>query len=405
MQFVCRYGTPDGRILTQVQQGADAGSVRRELERQGFHIFEVRQRGVPFQLKLPFAGGGRKRMPLDEFLAFNQELAALLRAGLPLLQSLELMLERMEETQFADVLSDIRDRVKSGEELSDAFAHYGDLFPPLYPSTLKAGERSGELEQVIRRFIRYLRLVIDARKRVVSALVYPTVLILLSFAMLAVLAIYVVPSFSKFYRDLDAELPAITQVTLAVSFWLRDQFFWIMVFLIAGFFALKSWSRTPSGRRFLDRLRLKIPLVGEIFHQFALSEFCRSLSTLVAGGIPLVSGLETATTAVSNAYIGEEIRPSVDEVRQGQAFYDALDRTGVFPKLAIDMIKVGEATGSLDVMLSSVSDYFDERVETRVQRLLTLVEPIMLIVMGVIVALLLISIYLPMFGALGQVGT
>lgn len=403
MQFVCRYGTPDGRVLTQIQQGADAVSVRRELERQGFHIFEVRQRGVPFQIKMPF-GGGRKRMPLDEFLAFNQELAALLRAGLPLLQSLDLMLERMEETPFADVLNEIRDRVKSGEELSDAFARFSDLFPPLYPSTLKAGERSGELESVIRRFIRYLKLVIDARKRVVSALVYPAVLICLSLAMLAVLAIYVVPSFSKFYRDLDAELPAITQVTLTVSFWLRDNIFWLLAGLTIGFFALRGWSRTPTGRRNLDHLQLKIPLIGEIFHHFSLSEFCRSLSTLIAGGIPLVSGLETATTAVGNAHIGESIRPSIDEVRQGQPFHAALDRTGVFPKLSIDMIKVGEATGSLDVMLTSVSDYFDERVETKVQRLLTLVEPIMLIVMGILVALLLISIYLPMFGALGQVG-
>ncbi len=404
MQFVCRYGTPDGRVLTQIQQGTDAGSVRRELEHQGFHIFEVRPRGLPFHLKLPFTGG-RKRMPLDEFMAFNQELAALLRAGLPLLQALELMLERMEQTPFADVLSEVRDRVKSGEELSDAFASFGDLFPALYPSTLKAGERSGELEAVIRRFIRYLRLVISARKRIVSALVYPSVLICLSLVMLAVLAIYVVPSFSKFYRDLDAELPALTQVTLAVSFWLRDNVYYLLAFLIAAGFALKGWGRTPGGRQMLDRLQLKIPLVGEIFHQFSLSEFCRSLATLVAGGIPLVSGLETATSAVGNAYIGRRIRPSVDEVRQGQTFHAALDHTGVFPKLSIDMIKVGEATGSLDEMLNSVSDYFDERVETKVQRLLTLVEPIMLIVMGALVALLLVSIYLPMFGALGQVGT
>ncbi len=404
MQFVCRYGTPDGRVLTQIQQGSDAIAVRRELERQGFHIFEVRQRGIPFQIKLPFAGG-RKRIPLDEFMAFNQELAALLRAGLPLLQALELMLERMEQSTFAGVLTEVRDRVKSGEELSEAFASFGDLFPALYPSTLKAGERSGELEQVIRRFIRYLRLVIDARKRIVSALVYPAVLICLSLCMMLILAVYVVPSFSRFYRDLDAELPAITQVTLAVSYWLRDNIYYLAAFLIVGAFALRGWSRTPGGRQTLDRLRLKIPLVGEIFHEFSLSEFCRSLATLIAGGIPLVSGLETAASAVSNAYIGKSIQPSIDEVRQGQSFHAAIDRTGVFPRLSVDMIKVGEATGALDEMLTSVSDYFDERVETKVQRLLTLVEPLMLIVMGALVALLLISIYLPMFGALNQVGT
>ncbi|MEM7587146.1 MAG: type II secretion system F family protein [Acidobacteriota bacterium] len=403
MQFVCRYGTPDGRILTQVQQGTDAMSVQRELERQGFHIFEVKPRGLSLDIKLPF-GQRRKRMPMEEFLAFNQELAALLRAGLPLLQGLELMLERMEESHLRDVLTEIRDQVKSGAELSDAFANFGDMFPPLYASSLKAGERSGELEQVIRRFIRYLKLMIDARKRVVSALVYPAVLIGLSIAMLAILAVYVVPSFSRFYSDLDADLPAITQITLAVSFWLKERFWWIVGGLVVGVFALRRWGETPSGRRFLDRLKLQIPLVGEIFHRFALSEFCRALSTLIAGGIPLVSAQETAVDAVGNAYIGDRIRPSIDDVRQGQAFYEALDKTEVFPKISIDMIKVGEATGSLDEMLTSVSDYYDEYVETRVQRLLTLIEPIMLIVMGAIIALLLVSIYLPMFGALGQVG-
>ncbi|MEM7351322.1 MAG: type II secretion system F family protein [Acidobacteriota bacterium] len=404
MQFVCRYGTPDGRVLTKVQQGNDAAAVQRELERQGFHIFEVRQRGVPFQIRLPFARR-RKRMPLEEFMAFNQELAALLRAGLPLLQALELMLERMEASDLRDVLSEIRDQVKSGEELSDAFAKFGDLFPPLYASSLKAGEKSGELEQVIRRFIRYLKLVINARKRVVSALVYPTVLIGLSFVMLGIMAVYVVPSFSRFYRDLDAELPTITQITLGISFWLRDNIVWLLIGMIVGGMTLRRWSETPPGRLFFDKLRLQIPLVGDIFHKFALAEFCRSLSTLIAGGIPLISGLETATDAVGNKHIGERIRPSIDEVRQGQSFHEALDRTEVFPAISVDMIKVGEATGSLDEMLSSVSDYFDEYVETKVQRLLTLVEPIMLVVMGGLIALLLISIYLPMFGALNQVGT
>ena len=404
MQFVCRYGTPDGRILTQIQTGSDAATVRRELERQGFHIFEVRPRGLPLEIRLPFFGKKRqKRIGPQEFLAFNQELAALLRAGLPLLQSLDLMLERMEEPNLRLVLSDIRDRVASGEELSEAFASYGDLFPPLYASTLKAGERSGELESVLRRFIRYLRLVLDARKRVISALVYPAVLIGLSLAMLAVLAIYVVPKFSSFYSELDAELPLITQITMAISFWLRDHILWILFVIVATVVGLRYWMRTDKGREAIDRLRLRIPLVGIIFHYFALGEFCRSLATLIAGGIPLLSALETAVSAVGNAFIAGRLRPSIAEVREGQAFYESIERTGTFPNISIDMIKVGEATGSLEEMLNSVADYLDERVETRMQRLLSLVEPVMLIVMGIIVSLLLISIYLPMFGAFTQV--
>lgn len=401
MQFVCRYGTPDGRVLTEIQQGPDAATVRRDLERRGLHIFEVKKRGIGLELKNPFQR--RRKMPMTEFLAFNQELAALLRAGLPLLQSLDLMLERMEDPVLRDVLTDIRDDVRSGAELSDAFGKFGDLFPPIYASTLKAGERSGELESVIRRFIRYLKLVLDARKRVVSALVYPSVLILLSLIMLAVMAIYVVPMFSKFYGDLDAELPQITQWTLGISFWLRENFLWLVIAIVVGVFVFRRWSATAAGRRAIDALKLKIPILGTIYHLFALSEFTRSASTLIAGGIPLVPAMETSTEAVGNVEIGARILPSIDDVRQGQAFHEALENTGVFPRLALDMVKVGEATGSLDEMLSSVSDYFDEKVETRVERLLSLVEPVMLIIMGALIAVILISIYLPMFSAIGQV--
>lgn len=403
MQFVCRYGTPDGKVLTEVQQGSDLTTVRRELERKGYHIFEIRPRSGLFQLKLPMIGQRRKKMKMPAFLAFNQELAALLRAGLPLLQGLDMMLERMEDPTLRGVLTDIRDQVKSGEELSDAFASFGDMFPPLYASTLKAGERSGELEQVIRRFIRYLQLVLDARKRVVSALVYPSVLILLSISMLVVMAIYVVPMFSQFYSDLDAELPAITQITLGLSYWLKQNFFWLVVGIIAGGAFFNSWRDSPSGQMIVDRLKLRVPILGSIFMLFSLSEFCRSLATLISGGIPFVSAFETANGAVSNVHVRNKIAPSIDEVRQGGTFNEALEATGVFPHMSIDMIKVGEATGSLDEMLTSVADYFDEQVETRVERLLSLVEPVMLIVMGLLIGVLLVSIYLPMFNALSAV--
>ncbi|MDA8017831.1 MAG: type II secretion system F family protein [Thermoanaerobaculia bacterium] len=400
MQFVCRYGAPDGRVLTEVQTGSDVDSVRRELERQGFHIFEVKPRGFSFQLRNPFAG--KRKVPPQEFLAFNQELAALLRAGLPLLQALDLMLERMQNPVMNEVLTEVRDKVRSGAELSDAFEDFGDLFPPIYSSSLRAGERSGELEQVIRRFMRYLKLLLDARKRVVSALVYPSVLVGLSVLMLVVMAVYVVPNFSKFYADLDAELPAITQWTLAISFFLRDHFLAIIVAVVVSSIVFRSWFRSPSGRRAFDSFKLRVPLLGEIFHRFALSEYCRSLATLLAGGIPLVSALETATSAVGNVHVSGKLRPAIDDVREGTALHVAVERSGTFPHMAVNMLKVGEATGSLDEMLNSIGDYFDEFVETRVGRLLSLVEPVMLIIMGILIAILLISIYLPMFGALSQ---
>lgn len=402
MQFVCRLGTSDGRILTEVQESKDQGVLRRELERKGFHVFEIKPRGLGAMRRS--GRGKRGRLPAQEFLAFNQELAALLRAGLPLLQGLDLMLERMENETFRNVLSEIRDQVRSGADLSEAFASFGDLFPPLYASTLKAGERSGELESVIRRFIRYQQLVISARKRVASALVYPSVLVSLSIVMLVVMMVVVVPRFTRFYDDLNAELPGLTKATLAISFFLKDNFLWVVLGLGAGIFAARRWMRTESGRLTVDRWRLSVPLLGQIFRFFSLSEFCRSLATLLAGGIPLLTALETAVAAVSNAYVRHRLHPTLAAVREGQAFHDAVEASEVVPGMGVDMIKVGEATGALDEMLSSVSDYFDEQVETRVQRLLSLVEPVMLVVMGLIIGTLLISIYLPMFSILGQVG-
>jgi type IV pilus assembly protein PilC len=411
MQFVCRVGTPDGRVVEEMVVASDEAALRVELVKRGLHLFEARRRGLPASAGTRGIGarlGRRKKIAVVEFLVWNQELAALLKAGLPLLQALDLMLERMQNATFREVLGDIRDRVKSGEELSDAFAIHGELFPRLYPSALKAGERSGELEQVIRRFVRYLKLVLDARKRVISALVYPVVLICLSIAMIAVMAVYVVPKFEVFFAEQEVELPLITQITLGISHFLNERtlFLWNWGWIALGLGALviflRKYAETPAGRVRVDGWRLRIPLLGPVFHRFALSEFCRSLSTLLTGGIPLVPALEIATASVSNAAVRAKIEPRIQMVREGRPFHAALEESGVFTDMSIDMVKVGEATGALDEMLSSVSDFLDEQVEVRMQRLLSLVEPMMLVFMGLIIGLLLVSIYLPMFSSLGQ---
>lgn len=401
MQFICRIGTPDGRVLEEVFTASDEIALRTDLGKRGYHLFEVRRHGGRPSFALP-TFGYRRRIPAQEFVVFNQELAALLKAGLPLLQTLDLMLERMKNQHFRSVLTDVRDRVKSGTDLSEAFAAHGDLFPRLYPSSLKAGERSGELELVIRRFIRYMRLVLDARRRVVSALIYPAVLVCLSIAMIAVMAIYVVPKFMGFFSELGADLPLITQIVLAISTFASSKWPLILIALVVGVVALRMWGRTESGRLALDRMKLRVLFLGPVLHRFAMAEFCRSLSTLLAGGIPLVPAFEIAVSSVGNAYVRSRLEPTIQMVREGKPFYSALETSGIFTDMAIDMVKVGEATGSLDDMLSSVSDFLDEQVETRMARLLSLVEPMMLVFMGIIIAILLVSIYLPMFSMLGS---
>jgi type IV pilus assembly protein PilC len=276
------------------------------------------------------------------------------------------------------------------------------MFPALYPSTLKAGERTGELEAVIRRFIRYLKLVLEARKKVISALVYPAVLVGLSFTMIVVMTVYVVPKFTVFFADMEVDLPLLTRITLGISKLVTANWPWILGAVVLGALALRRWSRTARGREALDHARLRLPLLGKVFKQFSVSEFARALATLLSGGIPLVQALEIAVSAVSNLYIRNRVQPTIQQVREGKAFYAALETTKVFEPLEIDMVKVGEATGSLDVMLSSVAEFLDEQVETRMARILALVEPLMLVFMGGIVAILLISIYMPLFSSLSK---
>lgn len=401
MEFVCRVGTPEGSVVREVREADSEPAARSALEREGFHVFEIKRRGVAFAL--PRFGGRGRTLSDSEFMIFNQELAGLLKAGLPLLQALDLMLERQRNPRFAEVLGEVRDRVKSGQELSTAFAAFPGSFPPLYSSTLMAGERSGDLEQVLRRFIRYLRLVMGVRKRITSALIYPAVLLSLSVAMIAVMMVVVIPKFENFYQGLDLELPLPTRILLGTAAFLQQRGIWLLAGLFVLAWLLGRWRGTESGRYWIDRAVLRVPIVGGIRHRFALSEYSRSLSTLLQGGLPLVPALEVATGAVSNFYLRAELAPSVVQVRQGKSLHAALDESGVMTDLSIDMVKVGEATGALDEMLSNVSDFLDDEIETRIERLLSLIEPLMLVMMGLIVSLLLVAMYMPMFSALGNI--
>ncbi|HKI85090.1 MAG TPA: type II secretion system F family protein [Candidatus Krumholzibacteria bacterium] len=402
MEFVCRLGTPDGRVREELREARDADLLRRELEREGFHVFDLRARSLTPRLAFPRLFRRRRHIPVRTLLIFNKELATLLKAGLPLLQALDLMLERQRDPFFRNVLSEIRDGVRTGEELSEAVGKFGAAFPLLYSSSLKAGERSGELELVIRRFVRYQELLLDARKRVTSALVYPAVLLTVSTIMIIIMLIYVVPKFRVLYRDMNAHLPLITTVTLAVSEFLRQNWPFFLAVLVALVLLTQRWTKTASGRQAVDRWKLKLPVLGGIYHRFAISEMTRALSTLLAGGIPLVPSLETSIGAVGNSFVRRKLLPTIQAVKEGETLNQALENSGVFSPIAVDMVKVGEATGALATMLSDFSEFIDEEVETRLQRLLTLIEPIMLVMMGIIVATLLISVYLPMYSVLGQ---
>lgn len=400
MEFVCHVGTGEGRVLRQVRIAPDEATLRAELEREGLALLGLERRFAGVR-----RGAGRvQRLPLDLLLVFSQELAALLRAGLPLLQSVGLLAARQRHAAFRRILADVEERVRSGTELSDAFAAHEDAFPPLFASALKAGERTGDLEHVLLRLVRYFRLLLDARKKVYNAMVYPAVLLALSVAMLAVMSIFVVPRFRVFYEAMDlAELPLLTRIVLGSTAVLRAQLPIVLLALLVGAPIFLRWARSAPGRLALGRARLAIPVLGPIFHRFAISEYCRSLSTLLAGGLPLVQALEISTRAVGNLWIRSRLAPAIDRVREGQSLAGALGETREVPPIALDMTHVGETTGALDTMLAHVSEFLDEEVETRMGRLLSLLEPLLLVVVGGLVALLLIAVYLPIFSALSRI--
>ena len=395
-QFLAKVGTTTGDIEELALSAESERTLRSDLQDRGYHVFWVRRSLRLSSIRSVFQEG-RQRITQTEFTLFNQELSALLRAGLPLLQSLDIMLERMKNPLFKRVLGDIRDKVKSGTALSDAFRSHGDLFPRIYSASLVAGEKSGELEQVIQRYVQYLKLTEGTRKKVVAALVYPIFLFATLIAAAAFLLLWVVPRFAGFFEGFDAELPILTRVLLGVANTLRSQIVLIAIALVTGTVLLITWSKREGSRAIMDRYLLKIPFIGPVLHLFATSQLTRSLGTLLSGGIPLVQAIEISAGSIGNRHIGSAVLPVADQVREGKSFSMTLEDTGEFSNLTSEMVKVGENTGGLSEMLQNVADFADEEIDNRLNLMLSMLAPVVLLFMGGLVAIILLSIYLPMF--------
>ncbi|HVR41956.1 MAG TPA: type II secretion system F family protein [Thermoanaerobaculia bacterium] len=392
--YVFRVGTPEGQILERRVDSLSIDSAREELRRQGLHIFNAKRSGLSLSSLVPRS---KKILSTERFLLFNQELAALIRAGLPLLQSLDLMLERQRTPRFREVLGEIRDKVQSGVALSDAFAAYGDAFPPIYATSLRAGERSGEVEGVIRRFLRYQKLLLALRKKVISALVYPAVLVLMSVVMIFVMLTWVIPKFSEFYQGFEAELPVLTSTLIQVAFFTRENALMVVLVALGVGFLIRGWSKTAGGRRALDATKLRIPFVGGVLRRVAIMQFTQSLGTLLGGGTPMVPSIEIASQSVTNRSIGSRLDGLVPRVREGQPLWRSLEETGVMSDLAVEMVKVGESTGALVEMLQNASEFYDEEIEASLTRAMSLIEPTILVLLGLVIAVLLYAFYLPLF--------
>jgi type IV pilus assembly protein PilC len=395
MEFSCRLVTARGEIVEGVYTADTEARLRHELEDKGLHILALRPRvGIGgFSFALP----RRHRISPREFLEFNQELATLLKAGMPLVQSLDLLRGGISDPLFRSVLDAVYERVKAGSALSDAFEEHGALFPRVYTASLMAGERSGSLEVVLRRYVAYTKLAGAVRRKTISALIYPAVLVSLAVGVVSVIVLKLVPAFSEFYASFNAELPLVTRIIVRGSSVLSHNILLVLAAIAFAGMALVYWVRQPGVRLRMDRALLRLPWAGDVARKFSTAQLARTLATLLGGGIPLVNALEIAGRSIGNRHMARELENVAQSVREGQGLAATMRTTGLFPDVAVKMTEVGEATGALQEMLNSLSEFYDEEIETNMDRFVTLVEPVLLITMGLVIAALLLALYMPLF--------
>jgi type IV pilus assembly protein PilC len=402
MEFRCRLGTAGGEIIEGVYVAESEARLRRELEEKGLFVLSLHRRGM-----LPAFGVGRARKrPIrrQEFLIFNQELATLLKAGMPLVQSLDILRQRVSNATFKAVLDGVYEKVKAGTALSDAFGEHPDLFPAVYSASLMAGERAGNLDDVIRRYVAYEKVIGAVRSRTISALIYPMILVTLMLGLIGIIVLRVVPAFSEFYSQFGKELPLSTRIIVGVSDVLVGNLPIIVIGVVGGTIGLVTWWKQPGQRTRIDRMLLELPWAGETVRKFATTQLARTLATLLGGGIPLVNALEIGGRSMSNRYLAGELEQVTQRVREGESFSSALLARGVFPDVAVKMVEVGESTGALQEMLNSLAEFYDEEIETEVARFITLIEPVILVVMGAVIALVVLALYMPLFELSSVVG-
>jgi type IV pilus assembly protein PilC len=396
-EFVCRLGTPAGEVVTRTVEAPGVSEARARLEREGFRVFNVtppKTTGVTALTR--FGGrGGQSKVKAADFLLFNQQLAALSRAGIPILQAISMLRKRAASARLRAVLGDVEDQIRGGSALSQAFASQGSIFPRIYTASILAGERSGALDEVLLRYVTYMRRNVALRRKIRGALAYPLFLLFASGLMVTFLTVYVVPRMADLFAGFGTELPFVTQVVLGLSKWLSSNVLWFGPLFIGGAIALFLWSRTEAGRLRVDATLLRIPLAGNLVIQLSIAQATRSLATLLAGGITLVESWEIAAESITNRELRRRSSAILPMIREGRTFTESLEVANWVPLLAIDMIGIGERSGSLREMLDEVAVFYDAESEVRLEQLTTTLEPAILVVMGGIVVTILLAIYLP----------
>ena len=396
-EFTVRLGTPAGEIVTRTVEALAANDARARLEREGFKVFAItppKGEGVAL-LTRSGASGGRVRVKANDFLLFNQQLAALLRAGIPILQAITMLRRRATAPRLRAVLENVEEAIRGGAALSQAFADQGAMFPRIYTASILAGERSGALDEVLSRYVSYMRRSVGLRRKIRGALAYPTFLLIACLGMVVFLTTFVVPRMSDLFAGFGNNLPTITVIVLAISGWTMRNALWFVPLLAVGSGLAFIWSRTQAGRLVIDRAILRLPLAGKLVVQMSTAQASRSLATLLAGGITIVESWEIAAESITNMELRQRSSAILPLIREGRSFTESLESAKWMPELAMDMIGIGERSGSLREMLDEVATFYDAESEVRLEQLTTTLEPAILVVMGGVVVTILLAIYLP----------
>lgn len=399
--YNCKLGSSDNKIIEKEFEASNREMLRQSLEEQGYFVFEIRKKPLQFLLD---KGIVRHKVDSKEFMTFNQELLVLIKAGLPIIQALDTILEKGGKGKLVDILRDLREDIKGGASLSDAFEKYPSVFSHLYVASIRAGERTGDLPQTLGRFIAFLKRVEGFRKKFISAFIYPSIILTLAFIVVTFLILYVVPTFTKIYTDAGSQLPLPTQILIYVANSLQKYILLILGIIIVGMVLFRRWSMTQQGRFLLDDWKLRIPFLGDLSAKYALAGFSRTFATVLGSGIPIVESLKMSVGTLNNQVLERRLLDSVVRVEEGTMLSIALEKTKIMPAIALRMLSVGEATGAVEEMLAEISDYIEEEIDKKLHLLTTAVEPAIMIVMGIVIGVIIITMYLPIFKIAGTVG-
>jgi type IV pilus assembly protein PilC len=393
-EFVCRVADANGRVFSHVEAAGNKDEARQKMADRGLYVYSVEARN---SLLSGFTNRSRTRQVTgSDFLILNQQFNTLIKAGLPILRALDLLSTRATSPKLRPVVTQIRDRVREGKSLSEAVDEAG-VFSKVYSTAILAGEKSGNLSGVLEYYIAYQRVSTGVRKKILATLVYPTLLITVAAVIVTYLVLVVIPKFSLLYNDLGAELPGPTKLLIAITVEYRYLVLAAIGVFFLSIFLLFMWSRSEEGGATFDRLKFRLPVIGDTMLKFQVAQFCRTLSTLLTGGTPLVAALSTAADAITSRLVRDTVAQTTQMVREGESLHQALASKGVMPDLALDMIEVGESSGALAPMLTSVAEFYEDEVNLRLTAMISLIEPLMLVFMGLLVAFILISLYLPIF--------